>query len=272
MALKVVHDSLEEIPEAQQELYSEQGGKFVLTGISGVKTQDDITRLQTSLNKEREDHKTTKSSLALWADMDHEDVVKKLDRFTELETAAADKVDDSKLEEMAEARARTRLAPIERENKKLLAENTDLKDSIGGYKKREIKRKVGDTVTSALVDAKIIDAARSDALLLAQNTFEVTEDGQVLTREGSGVTVGLDPKLWLEEIMPKRPHWLPGSQGGGARGSGAGAGGTSDNPWTDANWNLTQQGKVIKEHGDEKAERMAKAAGSFIGATSPPKK
>ncbi|MCK1346031.1 hypothetical protein ABIC03_007076 [Bradyrhizobium sp. RT6a] len=44
---------------------------------------------------------------------------------------------------------------------------------------------------------------------------------------------------------------------------------TKSNPWTASNWNITRQGEVLKALGIEKAQGIAKAAGSFIGATKP---
>ena len=41
MPLKVIHDTLEDIPEAYRELYSEKNGKWELTGIVGLVTQAD---------------------------------------------------------------------------------------------------------------------------------------------------------------------------------------------------------------------------------------
>jgi len=43
------------------------------------------------------------------------------------------------------------------------------------------------------------------------------------------------------------------------------------NPWLPECWNITKQGQLIKVMGLDGAARMAKAAGSFVGATKPPK-
>ncbi len=41
-----------------------------------------------------------------------------------------------------------------------------------------------------------------------------------------------------------------------------------DNPWGE-NWNLTKQGQIVKELGEEKAAQLAARVGSRIGATRP---
>ncbi len=43
----------------------------------------------------------------------------------------------------------------------------------------------------------------------------------------------------------------------------------SRNPWRKENWNLTRQGEVVRALGVAKAGEIAKAAGSFVGATRP---
>jgi hypothetical protein len=44
-----------------------------------------------------------------------------------------------------------------------------------------------------------------------------------------------------------------------------------ENPWSEAGWNLTRQGALVKAMGIEKAASMARAAHSYIGATRPTK-
>ena len=62
--LELIYNSTEEIPSGFESLYTEKDGKWHLTGIKGMKTSDDVTKLQTSLRKERDDHKKTKDRLA----------------------------------------------------------------------------------------------------------------------------------------------------------------------------------------------------------------
>ncbi len=270
MALNVVHDTLEEIPEAHRELYSEQGGKFILTGIVGVKTQDDITRLQTALEKERGETKAAKTALGVWGELNHEEVKGKLDRFDELELAAKDKIPDEKLEEMAEARARTRINPIERQNKQLTEERDALTMKLAEFQGRETRRTIHDNVRKQLIEQKVVSSAHEDALMLAERVMEITEDGKVLTKDGVGVTPGIDPGLWLSEMQPKREHWWTQSVGGGA-GGGSSQQTFGKNPWSEDHWNLSEQGRVYREQGKDKAEMMASAAKSKIGATAPTK-
>lgn len=274
--LNITHDKIEDIPEAFRELYTEQDGKFVLTGVGGVKTQEDVDRVMGGLKKERDDHKTTKASLHVWDGMDHTEVIGKLDRFTELEVAAKGNKEemDSKLEEMTEARVKTRMFPVERENTTLKTRVEELEGITTTLQVEKTRRVISDSVRDASTKSKVVTEAMPDVLMLSNQVFTVGDDGKtVLTKDNPyGITPGLTPDVFLSEMQEKRPHWWPRSTGGGAGGSGGGFGGT-ENPWSKDHWNLTLQGAYVKEHGVEKAEAMAKTVGTSLGGTKPvPKK
>ena len=280
MDLKAVYESGEEIPETVQfkDLFTEKNGKMELTGISGIKTDADITRLQTSLHKSQEDNKSIKGKLKVWDGWDQTDVQSKLDRMQELEAAGKGKLDDAKIDEIVERRVsgtiNSKTAPLKRQIDLLTTENGELKNTNEGWVGKDRNRKVGDNVTKALVKAKVRDEARSNALLQAGMIFEIREDdGAIVTRDGVGVTPGLDADGWLSEIQTIKPHWWPPSMGGGARGTGGGGmsyGGK--NPWSADTWNMTDQGRILKEHGTDRAEQMAKQAGTSVGGRKPPRK
>lgn len=255
-----------DIPTEYLPLFSEQGGKWVLTGISGIKTDSDIQRLQESLRKERDDHKATKSRLAAFSDLDPEEVVAKLDRIAELEAAAGGKIDEAKLNEMVEARIRTRTAPLER---KIATLEQDLQAKDAANKELTLKEKtrlIHDHIRKAATAAKIRDTAIEDAIVLGERVFDVDENGSVVTRDNVGVTPGLSADVWLTEQQTTRPHWWPESNGVGAKG-GNGLGGGA-NPFSHENWNLTAQGQMLRTD-PKKAEQMAKSAGTTVGGMRP---
>lgn len=270
MALNVVHDSIDDIPEPHRELYTEKDGKFHLTGVAGVKTQTDVDALSRALVKERDEHKGTKDKFSVWGDLDHAETMKKLDRMGELEVAAAGKIEDqdAKLNEMTEARVLSRLAPVQRENDKIKKDMTELVDANQKFVAESLRRSIQDEIRSVAGEQKIIATAMPDVELLAQAVFERTEDGAFLTRENVfGVSAGLDAAGFFLEMQPKRPHWWPASEGGGAKGSGDG-GGFANNPFSKDHWNMTEQGKLLNAD-RARAEAMAKAAGTTIGAPRP---
>lgn len=273
--LKAIHDSLDEIPEEFQGLYTEKGGRYELTGIAGVKTQADIDRLQVSLKKERDEHKATRATLSAWSELGDLDAVQTtLDRIPELEAAAGDKLDDAKVEEIAQKRAeamlKTKLSPLERELAKATKERDELTGVVTDFRERETRRSIHDHLRRAMKSAKTIPEAEEDILLLGERVFEVTEEGGVVTRELNGVSPGLDPASWLGEMQDRRPHWWPASVGGNAGGSGGGGGlGGAKNPWSATGWNMTEQGRIVREKGLEAASRLAHAAGTTVGGSRP---
>lgn len=274
--LKDTHESEDEIPEAHRELFSERNGKWVFDGVKGIKSQGDVDRVQRSLETEREDHKQTKKKLKSWTDLgEFDDVTGKLDRFPALEAAADGKLDDDKIQELAQkiadAKVNVETAPLKREKKQLADRVAELeaenKDHVSYRRGRELQDEV-----MPLVAKSVIPEHHEDALMYAERHLERVEDSdgnvQFVSRDGVGVTPGLDGKLWLEEMLEKKPGWLPASQGSGAPGSRPGSSGGA-NPWTRENWNVTKQGQVLREHGPEKAEKLASAAGTTVGGGMP---
>ncbi len=279
MAIKAVYDSIDDIPESVDNFRSyfvEKNGKHELTGIPGIKTQADVDRVKVGLEKERESHRSTKSSLEEWNNLGTvSDIQATMDRIPELEAMAESKggaLDDSQIQEAVdrrvEATIKSRLTPVERENEKLQVSLETTLESLGTYQKKEVQRNVHDSVRSALNSEKILLEFHEDALMHADRVFEIEEDGSVVTRDNVGVTPGMNPLAWLQDMQEKRPGWWPASRGGGARGSSATAF-SGNNPWSPGNWNMTEQGKVLRDKGAEKAKQLAESAGSFVGAASP---
>lgn len=268
--LKPIFDNLNDVPQHFHELYSEQNGKFVLTGVDGLKTQADIDRVTGALTKEKNDHKTARERLALFGELDPTETLSKLDRIAELEAAAAGKIDDAKIQEMVENRTKSKLAPFERD---LTKAKTDLQvalETVKQYQIKETQRTIKDAIREAALKNNIIPTAMEDVEILAERMFEVTEDGKVVTKDNVGVTPGVDATVWLTDMQVKRPHWWPESKGAGAKGSGGGSN-FANNPFSHDNWNLTEQGKLVREN-SVRADQMAKAAGTTVGGPKPYKK
>ena len=266
--LKAIHDKVEEIPEEYRSLYTERDGKYELTGIQGIKTQADFDRSAAALNSERDAHKATQAKLKPWGDLDPTVAIPLLDKIPELEVAAAGKIDEEKLTTMAEARAKSMLAPVERENAALKATAVENETELTGFRTEKVTRTIHDSLRTAAGEAKVVDTALDDILMNGERMFQIADDGAVVTRDNVGVTPGVGAAVWLTDMQAKRPHWWPLSSGGGA-GGGTGGGNLTNNPWTKNNWNLTAQGKIVQEKGTVVAEQMASAANSKIGATAP---
>ena len=272
-ALEITYTSMDDVEEVFRPLYTEQAdGSVKLTGVNGMKTAQDVANVQEALRKERNDNTTLKRTVAAFGDRDVNEVLADLDRLGEYKLAAEGKVDDEKIEQIVNSRIATVKGPLERNLATVTAERDELKTANDSLVGRERTRSIDDAIRSANAQSKIgkvTDTAMEDVLMRARMSFEVTDDGAIIAKDGTGATPGIDPAAWLQEMAPKAPHWFPPSQGGGASGNNRGGAG-ANNPWSADNWNMTAQSKYYKEHGAEAAEKAAKAAHSAIGSATPP--
>lgn len=268
MGIKAVVDNLDDVDPKYHDLYQEKNGKFELTGVEGFKTQADVDRVQNSLVKERNDHKATKEKYSFLADMDVTQVQTMLDKYPELEAAvnSGGKLDEAAIQKLVEGRLTSLTAPLKRDLEKARKELSERDEKIGEFTKKEKTRLITDHIRSAASKLKTRDTAIEDAILAGMNVFEVAEDGSVITRDGVGVTPGISAEVWLTDMQSKKPHWWDESSGGGASGSRSGA--VPNNPFSAQHWNLTEQGRLVKEN-RTKAEQMAKSAGTTIGGGKP---
>lgn len=283
MGLKAVVTKLDDVDEAYRDQYKEnkdpKGNVVYCLDIEGDtnafhpwlrplkdevgrrrKTNDDLTKEIEPLR-----------ALAALGSID--EITAKLDKFPELEAAAAGKLDEKKLNELVEGRLRTKLVPLERERDQWKAKAGDLEKVNGELTTKERTRIIRDALGRAAGELKIVESARDDVLMYA-GAFEVQEDGvTVVTRDGAGFSPGLTAKSWLEDMIPKRTHWVGPTVGGGAPGSRGGAF-TGANPWAHDTWSLTEQGAILKGKGREYADKLAKQAGTTVGGRrpEPPKK
>lgn len=273
--LELLYNSADEIPEGFADLYSEKDGKWHLTGIKGMKTTADTDKLSKSLREERAAHKTTKDKLAKLGgdDVDIDEVVEQLDELEDLrarvEAGEGGKVDEAKLEELVEARLKRQLRPIERERDQLKSRNQELEAETGELRTTINNGTIESRLRELATEEKVVGSAMDDIVFMGTHLFEIAEDGAIVAKDGArGIEAGITPDVWLGDMKEKRPHWWPTSQGGGAGGGRDGAGAGS-NPWSAKNWDFDAQGAMVRQD-RAKAERLAKAAGSKIGAVTPP--
>lgn len=267
--IELQYDSLDLVPDAFKGLYTEKDGKAVLTNVNGLKTQADVDTVRDALRKERENHAVTQNLLKPWNGLKPDEVTAKLSRFDELEAASKGKIDETKIEEIVGNRLKLKTGPLETQ---LNDANTLLKT-----KDEEITKLRGtltdismkDIVRSAALKSKVHPTAVSDVELAAKNMMSFDEQGKLVTRDGlEGISAGLDIDAFMKTMFKQRPHWWPESEGGGSRENGNG-GFSNKNPWSKEHWNMTEQGRYLTENGREAADRLAKSAGSSVGATAP---
>lgn len=270
MGLKIVEENLDLVDAAFHSLYTEQEGKFVLTGVDGMKTDADISRMNAAILKERTATAEAKAKYAAFNGQDPIEILAQLDRIPELEALASGKVDDTKIESIVETRLKAKLNPLERLLEAEKAKSANLENINKMFVEKEKTVSIHSAVRKAAAAANVRTEAIDDAITLAERYFELSDDGAVIAKDVPGVTQGIDPAMWLSDLQTKKPHWWGETVGGGAAGSNSGFSGIN-NPWTADNWNMTEQGKLYAKN-PAKAEQMAKAAGSSVGASKPTKK
>lgn len=140
------------------------------------------------------------------------------------------------------------------------------------------KNLLKSSVAEARSAAKTLDSVgvQEDILNAAEKVFEYDPeyDAMVIKDKDEGVVFGKDGKTpktvteWLNEQQEPRRHWWPDSVSGGAQGSKK-VHGIEKNPWSPEHWNVTEQGRVLRERGADVANKLAASAGSRVGATRP---
>lgn len=263
--LKASYDKADEIPAGYEALFTQRGEKFELTGIAGVKTDGDVSRVSEALRKERSDHTALKAKVrgTFGENANLDEIRTQLDSIPDLQAqieAAANPKDTTKIEQLVEARLRQRLAPVERERDQLKAQVTTLTGEVDNFKGIESTRGIHDELRAAGTKLKVLPGALDDILAAHSGIFEKDEAGNVVTKDVPGVTPGISAEVWLTDMQSKKAHWWPSSNGGGAGGGPRGGLPNGKNPWSGKDWNLTEQGKIFKEN-PERAKQFAGLAG-----------
>lgn len=249
MAIKYTVDSIDDLPEALQGEYEERDGRYVLR-LDGE--PDSVRKLESALDKVKREKKQLGERLAMLGDRQVEDVLADLDRLAELEAGGTgDDVD---------RQVKAKVAAVERERQALERKLADHQKELETYAQRERQRSITDAVRAAIAKADGFQrSAEDDALLYAERMFELDDEGNAVTRAGSGVTPGVDAAVWLTEMQAKKPHWWGPSQGGGAAGNRGGGSGCGTNPWAKESFNLTEQMRIAKEN-PQRAEQLKRSA------------
>lgn len=272
MALKAWVDKLEDVPEAVRGEYTQVGERFELA-VDGALDLTSVKSLRTENGARRISEKKASDALKVWEplikDRKPEELLAILDRVPELEAAAAGKIDDNKINQMVETRVTGKLAPVQRQVTTLQAQLAERDTVIAGYQGKERTRAIHDSVREAVGKTQGFQgSAMEDALILAERMFEVNEEDRVVTKDGVGVTPGVEASIWLTDMQNKRPHWWGPTAGGGAGGNNGRTVSGAKNPFSAEHWNMTEQGALVRAD-QGKAEQMAKAAGTFLGGPKP---
>jgi hypothetical protein len=209
MALKTRIKSLEEVPEAVREFYTEQDGEFFLP-VEGMVTKDKLDELRTN----NVDLKKQLETLQERFDGVDPDVFRELSAKAQKER---DKklIDSGKVEDMVNERLNAAKAGFEKERKGLDESNRKLTIQLEGLL---IDNAVRDASAKSGVRAGAVD----DVLLRARQVFKIIDgkavayegDKQIFGTTGNPITVA---EFITDKLAPAAPHLFEASQGSGAR-------------------------------------------------------
>ena len=257
MKIKASYKEKTDIPDGYADLYEEKDGKWILTGVEGIKN---VEALEGTLKKERDARKAAEKESAKWkklGDRDPDDLLKLEDENAELKTRVESGNDEDAIQKRIDAAVAREVNPLKRKLEEVAGERDSALEKSTELSAAMINSKIDKALTTAASSVKVQGSAIAD-VLMHRGKFEVTEDGKVVTRADiDGLTPGLDAESWLSDSKESRPHWWALSAGGGATG-GTGGGNQNGNPFTSRN--ATEAARLVgKDPG--KAEKMAQAAG-----------
>lgn len=278
MPLQSVIADKASIPAGLETFYLEKDGKFVLE-VEGMKTQADFDDYAKAL-KARFTDAATDFSKGNDGGLSREDIFNHIDKsfksFAEgLTKPNGDGGDGGDGD--TDPKILARLHDLERNaesSKDQIAKLTEERDeALGKSRDTTIRNTLSESAMKAGASADGV----SNLVTLTESNFELTQDGQVVTKlvEGSGTPNQKPDDFFAAAARDKqfRMFW-PASKGAGADndggGGGPGEGGDlgKGNPWSKAGWNMTAQGKMIRENRAE-ADRLMTAAGVKLGAVAP---
>lgn len=124
----------------------------------------------------------------------------------------------------------------------------------GQIKQDKISKAITDKLSELNVDSSAIPDERD--LLLLRNQVDLTDDGKVVIGEKE-----LDEFMKEHKDSPRMKKIIKAPQNNGGGSGNAGGAGSGKNPWSKDHFNLTEQGRLLKED-PELAKQMKAEAGA----------
>jgi len=273
----VTQEEFDDLDETSQALYRKatSGDSFVLD-VSGVDEHPSVVGLKNTLAKYREIAPDAKAMAKIkadfdaltdaWKDLSPEEVRAELSRLEELD---AGKPDVAAQIEAAKEAMRTR---HEKDLKKKDDEITDLREALGGKSRLLEDRTTEREIDEGLSTLKVLPEYREAAKALIYRKYgpkaeEVTDEASGATdyatklRTKVGEVSGKEFFEWWS-AEEEAEAFLPssGNRGTGSATEEGGRRGGRKNPWTEKDWNMTEQSRIFNEN-RALARSMASAAG-----------
>ena len=246
--LEITYQSLTDVPEAFQELYSEKDGAFVLTGINGVKSEDDVKNALKARDNVKIELSEHKAELLKFKDIDVDKYKSALD---ENELLKAHKAGDKEfnLKTLFDARLQNAKKENDEHVRRLTEENTSYKDKIHSAEKQSLINK--------LIEGKVNDSDKKMVRIFLDTQLDRIDD-DYLSNGKHGYDAGQSPQQVFDNAFKENPHWAIPSQSGKLTGSSANNNGIV-NPFDKSTRNVTHQHKLISENPELAASMKASA-------------
>lgn len=213
MALKMLLDSLDGVPESVQPFYQKtEDGKFRLE-LDGY---EEPTGLKKALQSERTRASDLEKKLKTF---DGIDPVKVHEWQSKLEDD-----EDFKLWQQPGGKELVRSKWFEKqrsETEKQLKSAADALDAEKASKQKFRTKVLDDSVRQAATAVGLHPHAIEDALFRARSIFTLDDDANAIQQRDGAVVLGKDgktpfsPKEWLEGMREVAPHWYPATGTGG---------------------------------------------------------
>lgn len=227
MALKAVLETLDDVPEAFQELYKEASeGVFVL-GVDGIDEHPAVKSLKTALDRQKEQRAAqakqlteAKAALEAFGDLTP-------DQLEELRAAAeaGGKVDETAIEKMVAARVGATQRKLEGMIESLTAERDEAVKAHDGLKQTLADEKIANMLLTAAGKAGVRKNAISTLQLMGQGVWKIDDDGKPIAMNGDEPLMGSRGPMpvddWIESLRSDHDYLFEPSSGAGAQGSGA---------------------------------------------------
>jgi hypothetical protein len=235
MKLKYSYDSVGEVPQEFKDFYTEQEGKFILTGEIDVEPQAKFDELKTLKKNVFDENHSLKEQLST----SQKEALESKSRVEVLELQIKDGADPAKLQELVDTKVKVATEELTKQLSDKDGKIAEFQNAVYGAEK--------DKLIGSIVD-NFSDSVKDEASFILGNIFERQEDGTFLTKNSFGLDAGLNSEQVISKLTELRPHWQKRNVSGGATGSTGGNGGVANNPFSKKTYNLTEQHKLYQEN------------------------
>ena len=266
--LNIDQDAFDALPDRLQEEYKQNSdGSFDLqvpTGLVPKAKVDEFRKTNIRLTKKLEafgdlDPAVAKEAVAKRDELD--------ERIAEAEAAAEGNSAEA-IRKKAEELADQRLEKVKTTYEKQLGEIKNDRDAL---KQRLESKTIGDALRKAGAAQGIRPEAIDDLIARGSGTFKVDPNGGLVAFESDGETPRLNdqgdafsPTDFVGSLTKQAPHLFGETKGSNTSGSSKpNVSHSGANPWLKESFNLTEQGRIMKED-PKKAQALAAKAGKVL--------